>query len=197
MAQPKRFWIVTNGDLRPAIRKQLPRISPSQILAEPVGRNSGPAIGLVAFLSLRQFQEAVIGMFPSDHVIADENAYRTTLTRAIEIAAAGENIVVLGVRPTRPETGYGYIETGTARATAPACAAFHGEAGCGQGRRVRSRRKFFLEQWNVFMERSHAGQCSPRTSSQDRPAAGTDCRDIRNPASSRRHSGGFIPSAKT
>jgi mannose-1-phosphate guanylyltransferase len=110
MAQPRQFWIVTNDDLRPAIRKQLPRLSPAHILAEPVGRNSGPAIGLMAFLLLRQAPEAVIGMFPSDHVIADENAYRDTLRRGIQIAAAGENIVVLGVRPTRPETGYGYIE---------------------------------------------------------------------------------------
>ena len=51
-------------------------------------------------------------MFPSDHVIADEKRYRETLQRGIEIAAAGENIVVLGIRPTRPETGYGYIEAG-------------------------------------------------------------------------------------
>jgi mannose-1-phosphate guanylyltransferase len=115
MAQPKRFWIVTNDDLRPAIRKQLPRLSPAQVLAEPVGRNSGPAIGLMAFLLQRHAPEAVIGMFPSDHVIADEKAYRATLERGIQIAAEGENIVVLGVRPTRPETGYGYIEAGSAR----------------------------------------------------------------------------------
>jgi mannose-1-phosphate guanylyltransferase len=115
IAPPKRFWIVTNDDLRPAIRKQLARLSPAQILAEPVGRNSGPAIGLMAFLLLRQTPEAIIGMFPSDHVIADEKAYRATLERGIQIAAAGENIVVLGVRPTRPETGYGYIDTGSAQ----------------------------------------------------------------------------------
>ena len=114
MASPKRFWIVANGDLRPAIRKQLPRLSSAQILSEPVGRNSGPAIGLMAFLLLRQTPLAIIGMFPSDHVIGDEKAYRTTLERGIQIAAAGENIVVLGVRPTRPETGYGYIEAGNA-----------------------------------------------------------------------------------
>jgi mannose-1-phosphate guanylyltransferase len=114
MASPKRFWIVANGDLRPAIRKQLPRLSPAQILSEPVGRNSGPAIGLMAFLLLRQTPLAIIGMFPSDHVIGDEKTYRATLERGIQIAAAGENIVVLGVRPTRPETGYGYIEAGNA-----------------------------------------------------------------------------------
>ena len=55
-------------------------------------------------------------MFPSDHVIADEKAYRATLQRGIEIASTGETIVVLGIRPTRPETGYGYIEAGAARA---------------------------------------------------------------------------------
>jgi len=114
MASPKRFWIVANGDLRPAIRKQLPRLSSAQILSEPVGRNSGPAIGLMAFLLLRQTPLAIIGMFPSDHVIGDEKTYRATLERGIQIAAAGENIVVLGVRPTRPETGYGYIEAGNA-----------------------------------------------------------------------------------
>ncbi len=53
-------------------------------------------------------------MFPSDHVIADEKSYRATIERGVEIAAAGENIVVLGIRPTRPETGYGYIEVGGA-----------------------------------------------------------------------------------
>jgi len=61
---------------------------------------------------LRENPDAVIGMFPSDHVISDEKRYRATLERGIEIAASGENIVVLGIRPNRPETGYGYIEAG-------------------------------------------------------------------------------------
>jgi mannose-1-phosphate guanylyltransferase len=62
---------------------------------------------------LREHPDAVIGMFPSDHVIADEKSYRATLERGVEIAAAGENIVVLGIRPNRAETGYGYIEAGS------------------------------------------------------------------------------------
>ena len=57
----------------------------------------------------------MIGLFPSDHVIADEENYRETLQKGIAIAAAGENIVVLGIRPTRAETGYGYIEVGAAK----------------------------------------------------------------------------------
>ncbi len=112
LAPAKKFWIITNEDLRPAIAKQLPRISHAQILAEPVGRNTAPAIGLAAFLLLRKDPSAVIGMFPSDHVIADEKRYRETLERGIEVAAAGPHIVVLGIRPTRAETGYGYIEAG-------------------------------------------------------------------------------------
>jgi mannose-1-phosphate guanylyltransferase len=114
LASVKRFWVITNDDLRPAIRKQVPALLKTQVLAEPAGQNTAPAIGLAAFLLLRQHPDAVIGMFPSDHVIADEKTYRATIERGIEMAAAGENIVVLGIRPNRPETGYGYIEAGSA-----------------------------------------------------------------------------------
>ena len=112
LAPARKFWIITNEDLRLAVVKQLAKISPAQILAEPVGRNTAPAIGLAAFLLLRENPKAVIGMFPSDHVIGDEKRYRETLERGIELAASGANIVVLGIRPTRAETGYGYIEAG-------------------------------------------------------------------------------------
>src|SRR3954467_2137391 len=111
-APAKNFWIITNEDLRPAILKQLSKLSKAQVLAEPIGRNTAPAIGLAAFLLLRDNPDAVIGLFPSDHVIADEKRYCETLERGIEIAAAGANIVVLGIRPNRAETGYGYIEAG-------------------------------------------------------------------------------------
>jgi mannose-1-phosphate guanylyltransferase len=114
MAPAKRFWIITNHDLRPRILRQLPKLPKPQVLAEPAGRNTAPAIGLAAFLLLKADPDGVIGMFPSDHVIADEKRYRHTLQRGIEIASTGENIVVLGIRPTRPETGYGYVEAGAA-----------------------------------------------------------------------------------
>src|ERR1700678_1936820 len=114
LASPQQFWIITNQDLRPAILKQLAKLPKAQVLAEPVGRNTAPAVGLAAFLLLREHPEAVIGMFPSDHVIADEKSYRASIERGVKIAAAGENIVVLGIRPTRAETGYGYIEAGSA-----------------------------------------------------------------------------------
>jgi mannose-1-phosphate guanylyltransferase len=112
LAHARQFWIITNDDLRPAIVRQLRQLHERQVLAEPVGRNTAPAIGLAAALLLRDDPEAVLGLFPSDHVIADENHFRETLRHGIEIAASSPNIVVLGIRPTRPETGYGYIEAG-------------------------------------------------------------------------------------
>jgi mannose-1-phosphate guanylyltransferase len=112
LAPAGRFWIITNEDLRPAILKQLPKVPGQQVLAEPIGRNTAPAIGLAAFILLRQNPDAVIGMFPSDHVIGDEKRYRATIEQAVTIATAGPNIVVLGIKPNRAETGYGYIEAG-------------------------------------------------------------------------------------
>lgn len=112
LSDAKRFWIVTNGDLRGGIARQLPRLPKKQILAEPAGRNTAPAIGLAAFIIQRTDPDAVIGLFPSDHVIAGENEFRRTIKRAVEISAAGDNMVVMGIQPHRAETGYGYIEAG-------------------------------------------------------------------------------------
>ena len=114
LAPSDHFWIITNEDSHQEIVRQLPKLAKKQILAEPLGRNTAPAIGLAAFILQRSNPEAVIGLFPSDHVIGDENKFRQVLKRGIEIATAAEHIVVLGIHPTRAETGYGYIEVGSA-----------------------------------------------------------------------------------
>ena len=114
LAEKKLFWVITNDLLLAPITKQLKGLNKRQIIAEPAARNTAPAIGLAAFILARKTPEAVLGLFPADHVIADEKSFREDLRRGIDLAAAGPNIVVLGVRPTRPETGYGYIETGAA-----------------------------------------------------------------------------------
>jgi mannose-1-phosphate guanylyltransferase len=112
LSSRQRLWIITNEDLQREIGRQLPGLEKRQIIAEPLGRNTAPAIGLAAFILLRSDPDAVIGMFPSDHVIGDEDKYRDVLQQGITVAASGENIVVLGIHPTRAETGYGYIEAG-------------------------------------------------------------------------------------
>jgi mannose-1-phosphate guanylyltransferase len=112
LADESRFWIITNADLREGIARQVKELDGRQIIAEPVGRNTAPAIGLTAFILLRSDPRGVIGMFPSDHVISGTKEFLRDVRRAAEIAAAGENMVVMGIKPTRPETGYGYIEAG-------------------------------------------------------------------------------------
>ena len=112
LAAPRHFWIITNQDLYREINRQLPGIDRKQTVPEPVGRNTAPAIGLAAFILLRRDPQGVIGMFPSDHVVADEKRFRAVLATGIELAAAGDNIVVMGIKRTRPETGYGYIVPG-------------------------------------------------------------------------------------
>ena len=113
IASAKQFWVITNDDLRPEIVRQLAKIKKEQVLAEPVGRNTAPAIGLAAFILQKTDPDAVIGLFPSDHVISNPERFREVLADGVEIASSGENIVVLGIQPTRAETGYGYIETGS------------------------------------------------------------------------------------
>ena len=112
LAKPSDLWVITNDLLSKAISEQLQSLLGEQIICEPAARNTAPAAGLAAFLIERTAPDAVLGIFPADHVITDEEQYRAVLAQGIALAAAGENIVVLGVKPVRPETGYGYIETG-------------------------------------------------------------------------------------
>jgi mannose-1-phosphate guanylyltransferase len=112
LADDGNFWVITNEHIFEVISGQLKKIPKKQIVSEPVARNTAPAIGLAAFILERHDPKAVIGLFPADHVIKDEKAFRKVLSEAIELAGAGENMVVMGISPNRPETGYGYIEAG-------------------------------------------------------------------------------------
>jgi len=107
-----KTWVITNEYLAHEIAEQLEGMPAAQIIQEPVARNTAPACGLAAFLIERQNPDAVLGIFPSDHVIGDEPRFLKNLQKGIALAALGDNMVVLGIEPTRAETGYGYIETG-------------------------------------------------------------------------------------
>jgi len=112
LASLEKTWIITNEYLAHEIAEQLPGVPAAQIVQEPVARNTAPACGLAAFLIERDNPDAVLGVFPSDHVIGDEPRFLKALQKAIALAASSDNIVVLGIEPIRAETGYGYIETG-------------------------------------------------------------------------------------
>ena len=112
LAPVEKTWVITNEYLSHEIADQLRTVPRQQVVEEPMARNTAPACGLAAFLIERENPDAVLGVFPSDHVIGDEPRFLKALQKGIALAAAGENIVVLGIEPTRAETGYGYIETG-------------------------------------------------------------------------------------
>jgi mannose-1-phosphate guanylyltransferase len=106
---PDRIWILTNDHLRAEIVRQLPEVPKKQILAEPAQRNTAPAIGLAAHILQSIDPEAMMGVFPADHVIGRQKDYIKLLKPAFKAAKEGK-IVVLGIKPRWPETGYGYIE---------------------------------------------------------------------------------------
>jgi mannose-1-phosphate guanylyltransferase len=106
---PDHIWILTNDHLRGEIVRQLPEVPKSQILAEPAQRNTAPAIGLAAHILQSIDANAVMGVFPADHVISKPARYLRFVRSALRAASQGK-IVVLGIQARWPETGYGYIE---------------------------------------------------------------------------------------
>ena len=106
-----RVWVVTNDEQSAAVRRQLPRLARGHILAEPVGRNTAAAIGLAAAHLLHESDgDALMAVLPADHFIAQAARCRKMVRAALKVAAQPGALVVLGIPPTRPETGFGYIE---------------------------------------------------------------------------------------
>lgn len=106
------IFIVTNSAYTTLVREQLPEIPIENILAEPCARNTAPCIAFAAAVINRKYDDAVMLVLPSDHLIANETLYADTLKKAITTAEYGENLVTIGITPTYPETGYGYINFG-------------------------------------------------------------------------------------
>ncbi|MGD0955220.1 MAG: sugar phosphate nucleotidyltransferase [Candidatus Acidiferrales bacterium] len=109
---PRNIWVVTNSEQAAAVRRELRGVPASHVLAEPVGRNTAAAIALAAVHLAHERIDAVMAVLPSDSYIADAKRYRNLVRAALELARTPGNLVVLGIPPARPETGYGYIERG-------------------------------------------------------------------------------------
>ena len=119
----QNFWVVTNDEQAASVRKELRHVPAPQILAEPVGRNTAAAIGLAAFHLVHRHGDAVMAVLPSDSYVANAARYRALVRDALTLASEPGKLVVMGIPPTRPDTGYGYIELGQAKqrlSTAPA-----------------------------------------------------------------------------
>jgi len=112
LVPPERQWILTASDLVDAAREAVPQVPAEQVIAEPAGRNTAPAIGLAAAILAARGEDPAFAVLPSDHLIQPGDAFRACLGRALDLAAAEPWLLTFGVRPSRPETGYGYIEAG-------------------------------------------------------------------------------------
>jgi mannose-1-phosphate guanylyltransferase len=107
----QRIWTVTNADQDAAVRKQLPQGSRKRVLVEPVGRNTAAAIALAAFHIRHAAKgDALMAVLPADHYIEQTREYQKVVSAALNVARGTGRMVVLGIPPTRPETGFGYIE---------------------------------------------------------------------------------------
>ncbi|HQL25302.1 MAG TPA: sugar phosphate nucleotidyltransferase, partial [candidate division Zixibacteria bacterium] len=107
-----RIRIVTGEEMRPYILQNCAAISDEHILAEPVGRNTAPAIGLAAAHLAKEDPEAVMVVLSADHLIRPAEKLLKILQAGTAIAAQEDSLITIGIVPTRPETGYGYIKLG-------------------------------------------------------------------------------------
>ena len=108
----ERIFVVLGEEHVDVARRQLPELSEGQFIVEPEGRDTGPCIGFTALLLHRRDPEGVMVVLPADHYIPDTDAFVATASAAVWCARQGDHLVTIGITPTRPEVGYGYICAG-------------------------------------------------------------------------------------
>ncbi|MCF7797211.1 MAG: NTP transferase domain-containing protein [Lentisphaeria bacterium] len=105
-----RILIVTNSDQESGIREEIPELPKENIIIEPAGKNTAPAIGLAAIHVHSRDKDAVMGVFPADHLVGQTDKFVNYLNEGIAVAQETQGLITFGVVPTRPATGYGYIQ---------------------------------------------------------------------------------------
>ena len=110
LVAPECRWIVTSRPQVEMIRGLSPNLPENRFIVEPIGRNTAPAIGLSAVHLLRSDPDAVMIVLPADHRIGNVEQFRECLRKAVEMTAQSDRLATLGIEPSRPETGYGYIQ---------------------------------------------------------------------------------------
>lgn len=123
----KDIFIGTNASYKALVKEQLPGLPEENILCEPVGRNTAPAIGLCAAHIQKKYGDAAMLVLPSDHLIKNNALFVQVLRDAIALAQKGENLVTIGITPEHPETGYGYIKFNSQNSDAQIANAFEVE----------------------------------------------------------------------
>ena len=109
VCSPENVWVVTNKKYADLVHEQLPEIPESNILKEPCRRNTAPCVAYISWRIKEKDAKANIVVTPSDHIVTNCNEFRRVITSALKFTGETDSIVTLGMKPTRPETGYGYI----------------------------------------------------------------------------------------
>jgi len=111
----ENIQVVTTQDLSSTIKQQLPKIADTNFIIEPVGRNTAPCIGLAAVNLAKIDPDGMMIVLPADHLISDSDRFLSCLRQALEAAQEHDALVTIGIKPTHPETGYGYIQYNQAK----------------------------------------------------------------------------------
>lgn len=112
LVPPEHVWVVTTDATADACRKILPEVPRTNILAEPVGRNTAACVGLAAHAVRTIDENPVCLVLPADHLIGDEGRFRSAMAAGARMVERDGGLLTFGIQPTRPETGYGYLESG-------------------------------------------------------------------------------------
>ena len=107
---PENVWVVTNKKYADLVREQLPEIPATNILQEPCRRNTAPCVAYISWRIKEADPKANIVVSPADHIVTDSTEFRRVVSSALQFTSETDSIVTLGMKPTRPETGYGYIQ---------------------------------------------------------------------------------------
>jgi mannose-1-phosphate guanylyltransferase len=111
MVPNENFLVVTNQRYKAQVLEHIPELKESQILCEPIGRNTAPCIAYAAYYLQKLNPEARMIVTPSDHLILNEVDFREIISECVEYADTHDALMTVGIKPTRPDTGYGYIQT--------------------------------------------------------------------------------------
>ena len=106
----ENFLVVTNQSYKSLVLEHLPELKPEQVLCEPIGRNTAPCISYAAHYLQSKAADSLMVVTPSDHYVANEQAFLATLDNCVDFADNNDSLMTIGINPTRPETGYGYIQ---------------------------------------------------------------------------------------
>ncbi len=106
----ENFLVVTNRKYKDLVLEHIPELKPEQVLCEPIGRNTAPCIAFAAYTLYKKDPSAQMVVTPSDHLILNEDDFREVIDECIDFASQNDALLTVGIKPTRPDTGYGYIQ---------------------------------------------------------------------------------------